>query len=150
EEHLANRGVSCDPFEDLEDIAVNIEWPSLAEGHRYQGLLYIEKEGFDPQLREAGIADRFDLAIISCKGQSVTAARMYVDHVCRVNGGVPLFVAHDFDKAGFEIAQCLTKVSQYARDNDLVKYEFRNDINVIDLGLRLKDVQKYNLKSERF
>jgi hypothetical protein len=52
------------------------------------------------------------------------------------------------DKSGFEIAQRLTTVSDHARDNDLVKYEFQNEINVTDLGLRLLDVQQYSLKSE--
>jgi hypothetical protein len=112
--------------------------------------LYIEKEGFDPQLREARIAERFDIAIISCKGQSVVAARQFVDHVCRMDGGVPLFVAHDMDKAGFEISQRLTTVSDAMEERDLVKYRFRNDIDVTDLGLRLTDVQKYDLKSEFF
>jgi hypothetical protein len=148
EEHLRKASEPCEPFDDLEDITVDVEWPSLAEGERLQGALYIEKEGFDPQLREADIANRFNIAIISCKGQSVVAARMYVDHACRMAGGVPLFTAHDFDKAGFEIAQRLTSVSDHARDNDLVKYEFKNEVNVIDLGLRLTDVQEYSLKSE--
>jgi hypothetical protein len=149
EEHLQKAGAARGPFDDLQNVAVNAQWPSLAEGQRYQGVLYIEKEGFDPQLREADIANRFDISIISCKGQSVTAARKYVDQVCRMGGGVPLFTAHDMDKAGFEIAQRLTTVSDYARDNDLVKYEFRNKINVTDLGLRLTDVQAYSLQSER-
>ena len=149
EEHLHKASQTCDPFDDIKDILVDVEWPPLAEGQRYQGVLYIEKEGFEPQLREARIADRFDLAIISCKGQSVVAARMYVDHVCRMLGGVPLYVAHDFDKSGFEISQRLTTVSEHARDNDLVKYEFRNEINVTDLGLRLADVEHYELKSEK-
>jgi hypothetical protein len=103
EEHLSAAGKMFRPFDELGD-SFKVQWPSLAEGQRYQGVLYIEKEGFDPQLREAKIAERFDLAIISCKGQSVVAARRYVDHVCRVAGGVPLFVAHDFDQAGFEIS----------------------------------------------
>jgi len=149
-EHLREAGAPCKPFDDLENISVDVQWPSLAEGHRYQGVLYIEKEGFDPQLREANIADLFNIAIISCKGHSVTAARMYVDQVCRVGGGVPLFTMHDMDKAGFLIAQRLTTISDYARENDLVKYEFRNEINVTDLGLRLTDAQEYGLKSERF
>jgi hypothetical protein len=149
EQHLAEARCHCESFDDLDDIDVDTHWPSLAEGHRYQGVLYIEKEGFDPQLQEARIAERLDIAIISCKGQSVTAARMYVDHVCRMLGGVPLFVAHDFDKSGFSICQRLTTVSDYARFNDLVKYEFENEINVTDLGLRLTDVEKYDLKSER-
>jgi hypothetical protein len=149
EEHLRDAAFPCDPFDEAERAtSINVEWPSCAEGQRYQGVLYIEKEGFDPQLREARIAEKFDVAIISCKGQSVVAARRYVDHVCRVNGGVPLFVAHDFDKAGFEISQRLTSISDHARENDLVKYEFANQINVIDLGLRLADVEQYNLKSE--
>jgi hypothetical protein len=149
EAYLEHAGAARGAFEDLSNVAVKAHWPSLAEGQRYRGVLYLEKEGFDPQLREADIANRFDIAIISCKGQSVIAARKYVDHVCRMGGGVPLFTAHDMDKAGFEIAQRLTTVSDYARDNDLVKYEFRNKINFTDLGLRLTDVQEYGLKSER-
>jgi hypothetical protein len=149
EEHLDKAALACKPFDDLEDVTVDVEWPSLAEGQRYQAVLYIEKEGFDPQLREAKIAERFDLAIVSCKGQSVIAARKFVDHVCRMGGGVPLFVLHDFDKSGFEISQRLTTVSDYSLANDLVKYEFKNEINVTDLGLRLVDVQRYGLKSER-
>lgn len=149
EEHLRDAGRPCDPFDELANIGVAVQWPSVAEGQRYQAVLYIEKEGFDPQLREARIADRFDLAIISCKGQSVTAARMYVDQVCRMAGGVPLFVAHDFDKYGFEISQRLTTISEWAEENDLVKYRFKNPINVTDLGLRLADIEKYSLKSEQ-
>jgi hypothetical protein len=137
----------CDPY-DLEGM-VDVQWPSVAEGQRYQGVLYIEKEGFDPQLREARIADQFDIAILSCKGHSVTAGRMCADHVCRMGGGVPLVTMHDMDKAGFLIAERLTTISDHARDNDLVKYEFQNEINVTDLGLRLTDVRRYNLKSER-
>ena len=34
-------------------------------------------------------------------------------------------------------------------EQDLVKYQFQNDIDVTDLGLRLVDVRKYDLKSER-
>jgi hypothetical protein len=124
------------------------QWPSVAAGTRYQGVLYIEKEGFAPILEEAKIADRFDLAVMSCKGQSVVAARRFVDEVCAVGRGVPLFVVTDFDKYGFEIAQRLTTVSDWARENDLVKYRFKNKINVVHLGLRLADVEKYELQEE--
>jgi hypothetical protein len=144
--HLSKEFRKEDPF-DI-DAELDIEWPSLAHGQRYQAVLYIEKEGFEPLLEEAEIGKRFDLVIISCKGQSVVAARKYVDHVCRVNGGVPLFVVHDMDKAGFEIAQRLTRVSGWAEDYDRVTYRFQNDINVIDLGLRLADAQRYGLTGE--
>lgn len=144
---LAKAAKPCDPF--VDNVMINVAWPSHAENQRYQAVVYIEKEGFDPQLREARIAERFDVAIVSCKGQSVVAARMFADQACRSAGGVPLIVFHDMDKAGFEISQRLTTISDHARENDLVKYEFRNDINVTDAGLRLVDVEKYNLKSER-
>src|SRR5262249_11291739 len=60
-----------------------------------------------------------------------------------------LFILHDMDKSGFEISQRLTTISEHAIANDLVKYRFQNKINVTDLGLRLTDVQKYDLGSER-
>ena len=68
---------------------------------RYQAVLYIEKEGFGPILESAQIAERFNIAIASCKGQSVVAMRKFVDMVCAVGDGLPLLIAHDFDKAGF-------------------------------------------------
>ena len=130
------------------DLQIPSQWPSQAPGQRYQGVVYIEKEGFGPVLEEARIAERFDVAILSCKGQSVVAARKFVDNVCAQSQGVPLFVVHDFDKAGFEISQRLTQVSDWARNNDRVAYEFTNEIQVVDLGLRLADVEHYGLASE--
>jgi hypothetical protein len=145
--HLARAARTCAPF-DVE-ARLRTEWPSLAAGQRYQAVLYIEKEGFEPVLAEAKIAERFDLSIVSCKGQSVVAARKFVDHVCRASGGVPLYVVHDMDKSGFEISQRLTRVSDWAEENDCVTYRFQNDINVTDLGLRLEDARRYDLAHER-
>lgn len=144
--HLLSSSSPSDPF----DIpaSVSIQWPSLAAGQRYQAVLYIEKEGFDPMLEEARIAERFDVAIVSCKGQSVSAARKYVDQVCAEGNGVPLFVVHDFDKFGFEISERLTSVSDWAEENDRVTYRFRNEIDVTDFGLRLDDVKRYGLTGE--
>ena len=45
---------------------------------RYGAILYIEKEGFLPLLERARLAEKFDISIKSCKGQSVTAARQLV------------------------------------------------------------------------
>jgi hypothetical protein len=145
DEHLRRAGQLILPFDDL-GVGVDVEWPSLAGGQRYQGVLYIEKEGFGPLLEEARIAERFDIAIMSCKGQSVVAARRFVDEVCALGRGVRLLTAHDFDKPGFEIGQRLTSVSSWAEENDLVKYQFENEIDVHDLGLRLDDVHHYKLE----
>jgi hypothetical protein len=53
---------------------------------------------------------------------------------------IPLFVLHDFDKAGFTILRTLQR--------DTRRYAFANQIEVIDLGLRLADVEAWNLESE--
>jgi hypothetical protein len=148
QEHLAKAGADVETF-DI-DAKLPIEWPSLAGGQRYRAVLYIEKEGFDPMLKEAKIAERFEVAILSCKGMSVVAARRFVDEVCAQGNGVPLLIVHDFDKSGFEISQSLTRVSEAAREKDRVTYEFQNDIDFTDLGLRLADVRKYGLAEERF
>jgi len=125
------------------------QWPTLAAGQRFRAVLYIEKEGFEPLLRQTRIAERFEIAVLSCKGQSVVAARKYVDEVCKANGGVPLFVVHDFDVFGFFIAARLTSVSAGAWDGDRVAYHFQHDINVTDFGLRLEDARKYGLADEQ-
>jgi hypothetical protein len=148
DDYLREAKGRCDPYGDAAAAGLDVEWPSLAGGQRYQAVLYIEKEGFGPLLEEAEIAERFDLAVMSCKGQSVVAARRFVDEVCAVGGGIPLLVVHDFDKAGFEISQRLTTVSEWAEENDRVTYRFRNAINVTDLGLRLEDVEEYGLEGE--
>jgi hypothetical protein len=106
--------------------------------NRFKFALFIEKEGFDELLRASKIAKRFDLAIFSSKGQSTTATRKLVDELS--GAGVTVLIAHDFDIAGLCIAHWLW------HDNE--RYTFRNKPNVIDLGLRLSDVEELGLESE--
>jgi hypothetical protein len=105
----------------------------------FGAVLFIENEGFDPILKAAQIADRFDLAIMSTKGMGVTAARALADEMCS-EYDVPLLLLHDFDKAGFSIAGTLQR--------DTRRYEFKNSIKVIDLGLGLADVDEMALEAE--
>jgi hypothetical protein len=105
----------------------------------FGAVLFVEKEGFDPLLRQAKIANKFDIAIMSTKGMSVTAARRLADEMCHEHN-IPLLLLHDFDKAGFSIA------GTWQRDTR--RYEFQNAIQTIDLGLTLKDVQAMGLESE--
>jgi hypothetical protein len=95
------------------------------------GVLFCEKEGFNPLFKAVNLANRYDLMIISTKGVSVTAARLLIDEVCGDND-LPLFVLHDFDVAGFMILGTLQR--------DTRRYQFSNAIEVVDLGLRLADI----------
>ena len=115
------------------------ELDTSGPSHRYGALLFVEKEGFNELFKAVGLAERFDLAILSTKGMSVTACRELVDELCH-RYDIPLFVLHDFDKAGFSIAATLQR--------DTRRYKFQNRIEVIDLGLRLGDVEAYGLERE--
>jgi len=119
----------------LAQAKVNTFGPSGSFG----AVLFIEKEGFDQLLKAAQIAERFDLAIMSTKGMSVTAARALADEMCH-KYNIPLLLAHDFDKSGFSIAGTLQR--------DTRRYEFQHSITVIDLGLSLEDVEAMGLESE--
>jgi hypothetical protein len=95
------------------------------------GVLFCEKEGFNPLFKAVNLANRFDLMIISTKGVSVTAARRLIDDICGAHD-LPLFTLHDFDLAGFLILGTLQR--------DTRRYQFSSAIEVIDLGLRLGDI----------
>jgi hypothetical protein len=108
--------------------------------NRYLNILFIEKEGFSALLAHALIAERFDLAIMSTKGMSVTAARMLLDRLAPYIRRV--FVLHDFDISGFSIFGTLAKSSR--------RYRFANEVPIIDLGLRLADIDKMELEPEPY
>ena len=134
--------------QDRRDLQLDQGCPTRGPRDRYRAILYIEKEGFNELARAVRLAERYDLAILSCKGQSVVAARKLVDRLCG-GGGIPLFVLHDFDKYGFSIFQNLVSVSCAAEDGERVAYVFKNEIQAVDLGLRLLDVEEWKLKPER-
>jgi hypothetical protein len=107
--------------------------------NNWSGLLFIEKEGFGPLMREAQFADRYDLATMSTKGMSVTAARELADEMCS-KFDIPLLTFRDFDKTGFSISGTLQR--------DTRRYEFKHSIKVIELGLSLDDVKAVGLDFE--
>jgi hypothetical protein len=123
---------------DLAVPTLDLRLPTRGPENRYHFVLFIEKEGFDPLLEAARIANRFDLAIMSTKGMSVTAARRLLEHFAEK--GVTVLVMHDFDKSGFSILHTLS--------HDTPRYRFRHRPRVVDLGLRLADVRRLELPAE--
>jgi hypothetical protein len=117
----------------------NSRFPTIGPENRYGAVLYIEKEGFASLFRSVQLAERFDLAIASNKGMSVTATRMLLDRL--VTRGVGrIFVLHDFDISGFSIVGTI--------GTDSRRYIFDNEVPIIDLGLRLEDVEAMGLQTE--
>jgi DNA topoisomerase VI subunit A len=76
--------------------------PTSGPQHRYRFALFIEKEGFNPLLAQARIAERYDLPVMSTKGMTVTAARQLAEALAVK--GVTILVLHDFDKSGLDIS----------------------------------------------
>jgi hypothetical protein len=123
------------------EISSEALYPTRGPEHRYRYVLFVEKESFDPILEAARIAQRFDIAIMSTKGMSVTAARLLLDRL--VDRGLEkVLVLHDFDISGFSILGTLGTSSG--------RYRFKNKVPIIDIGLRLADVEELNLLPEPF
>jgi hypothetical protein len=106
-------------------------------GGCFGAVLFIEKEGFLPLFEKVQLGKRYDLAIMSTKGMSSTAARSLIDNLCRKQ--VPLLALHDFDKAGLSIAGTLKRSTR--------RFSFEHNAKIIDLGLRLADVRDLDLEA---
>jgi hypothetical protein len=113
-------------------------FPTRGPENRFATLVYVEKEGFSPLLEKMRIAERFDCAIMSTKGMSVTAARLAVDRYAQM--GVRVLVAHDFDRSGACIVHTL--------GNDTWRYTFEADPNIVDIGLTLAEARMMSLQDE--
>ena len=120
-------------------VSAGLMSPTSGPLNRYRDILFIEKEGFAALIAQAQIAERFDVAVMSTKGLSNTAARMLIDKLMQ-SGVERVFVLHDFDVAGFSIFGTLGKSSR--------RYRFENQATLVDLGLRLADVEAMRLEHE--
>jgi hypothetical protein len=122
-------------------VSVNrsVLYPTHGPENRFETALFVEKEGFDPLFKAEQLAERFDLAIMSTKGMSVTAARLLLDRLSS-RGLKRILVLHDFDVSGFSIFGTLGQSGR--------RYRFSGTVPVIDLGLRLADVEAMDLQSE--
>jgi hypothetical protein len=120
------------------ELTYSKKFPTKGPTNRYSNLLFIEKEGFELLLRAAHIPERYDIAIMSTKGMSTTAARMLIDRLSPQLTNV--LVLHDFDVTGFSIFGTLGTNSR--------RYRFKNSVSIIDIGLRLVDVERLSLQSE--
>jgi hypothetical protein len=111
---------------------------TVGPNDRYGAVLFIEKEGFEPLLRKAKIAERFDIAVMSTKGMSVVAARAMVDRIS--SDGLKILVAHDLDATGMGIFGTL--------GGDNHRYTFKERPNLVRLGLTLGQAEDMNLDLE--
>ncbi|MEY9965969.1 DNA topoisomerase VI subunit B [Streptacidiphilus sp. MAP12-16] len=103
----------------------------------FDKILVIEKTGLWPPVKEAGLAEKYDMAVITNEGYSTEACRDLL--AALPPGKVQIFVLHDADPHGYNIARTLGE--QTARMP-------RHHIEVIDLGLSVEDAIAKDLESE--
>jgi DNA topoisomerase VI subunit A len=118
---------------------VTNSFPTSGPENRFDTILFVEKEGFEPLFQATRIAERFDIGVMSTKGMSVTASRMLVDKLSR-RGVRQILVLHDFDVSGFSIFGTLGTTNR--------RYTFETAVASRDIGLRLADIQAMDLQSE--
>jgi hypothetical protein len=121
----------------LNPEVTNPELETRGPDCRFGAVLGIEKEGFNGLFQQSQLLERFDIGLASIVGQSTTSARRLIDEMCG-DHDMKLFFVHDFDVAGFEIIGTLRR--------DTRRYEFVNHIEIVEVGLRLSDVRRYNLE----
>lgn len=117
----------------------DVMYPTVGPRNRFSAIMLVEKEGFMPLFDKVKLAERYDIAILANKGQSVDATRRLVDTLCDADVGVPLFIVRDFDVAGFSISATVR--------NDTQHYVFENSVDATDLGLKLEDIEDLERES---
>ncbi len=105
----------------------------------FDKVLYVEKEGEMPKLKEAGLAERYDMAVVSGKGYPVEAIRSLFERA--EAGDYQLFVFHDADLDGYNIARILAEETRR-----MPGYS----VNTVDIGLTVEDALEMELASEPF
>jgi hypothetical protein len=76
-------------------VSTSSDYDTQGPEHRFDTILFVEKEGFAPLFNAVHLAQRYDLGVMSTKGMSVTAARMLLDRLSD-RGLKRILVLHDF------------------------------------------------------
>jgi hypothetical protein len=106
----------------------------------YDKILYIEKAGMLEALKVAQVAERYDMAIVAAEGYATEAARLLFQNADKQRH-YQLFVLHDADPDGYNIARTLREATRRMPDHA---------VDVIDLGLSLPDALEMGLQTETF
>jgi hypothetical protein len=106
----------------------------------YDKILFVEKQGLWPVLKEAKLAERYDMAIVAGEGYATEACRVLFANADRARN-YQLFVLHDADPYGYNIARTLREETGRMPGHKA---------EVIDLGLSLPDALEMELQTEEF
>lgn len=106
---------------------------------QFDKVLYVEKTGLEEQLEPYQLGQRFDMAVIFGQGYAVKACRELLAQFSVRD--VTIFVLHDADVDGYQIAKTLAEATRRMPDHH---------IDVIDLGLTVPQAINAGLETEEF
>src|SRR5215213_1141310 len=106
--------------------------------HVFNKLLYVEKKGQFPLIDEARLMDRYDMAVMTGEGYATEAVRTLLS-VADKNEAMQIFVLHDADKDGYNIARKVRDATKRMPDYS---------VDVIDLGLTVTQALGLGLDPE--
>ena len=106
----------------------------------YDKILYVEKKGFLSTFKYAGIAEKYDLAIVCAEGYATRAAKTLLS-AGQEQRDMTLLCLHDADPYGYNIARTLQEATEACPNHN---------IRVIDLGLGLQEALDLGLDTEPF
>lgn len=107
--------------------------------YRFNKILYIEKTGLDDIIFDAGLCEKYDMALMSSQGYATEAAR---ELLAQADGeDITIFCFHDCDIGGYEIQRTLAEATDTMPDHN---------IRVEDIGLKVKECLEMELPFEDF
>ena len=112
------------------------EFPS----YEYNKILYIEKKGLWHTIKASGLHKKYDMAVIAGEGYASEAVRVLLAKA-QAGQDYTIFVLHDADPAGYNIARTIAESTELMPDHN---------IEVIDLGLNIQDAIDLGLPAETF
>jgi hypothetical protein len=107
--------------------------------YTFNKILYCEKEGFFPNLIDAGFPERHDCALMTSKGFASRAARDVLDRLGDTAEELQVFCIHDGDAAGTMIFQSLQEETR-SRPGRRVR--------IVNLGLEPAEATAMGLQVE--
>lgn len=107
----------------------------------FNKILYCEKEGFFPLLKDAKFPERFDCALLTSKGYASRAVKDLFDLLGETDEEILFFCIHDADAAGTMIYETLQEATNSRR---------ARKVKVINLGLDPWEAVDMDLEVEKF
>ena len=131
----------------------------------FDKILFVEKAGQWPLLKAAKLGERYDMAIVAGEGFASEAARVLFDKAEK-DKDYQLFVLHDADDSGYEIARTLQEETErmpgYSVDVKDIGFKVQDAIDMgvepeeyvrkasLPEALRMNDVEREHFVGRRF